>query len=134
MAKKLRNMFVGDEYPFHYFRLWEKGVNANGDVQKLPMNLTTDVSTLKYCARHCNNKASVDDDTASDIYGDLTVIVANGQICAYEWQPNDLPATKIGKWTVTIYGVKTTGEPFHFDTVFEFYLNHKHQVGLTDRG
>lgn len=135
MATKIRDMHVGDKWPPHYFRLFETYFDSStGDVKTKAMDLDNDYQNLKYVARCENNKNDKNDDTKSDING-VMAVVAGTNLCYYTFGTNDLPATKVGKWTVKIYlEKKTTGEPMHLLETFEFTLRHKHPVGLASQG
>lgn len=135
MAKKLRDMFVGDTWPPHYFRIYETYETTDGDILTRPANLTTDYDEIKYSARHESNTEDVNDHTKDDIYNDMDIVISGGNTCYYAWGANDLPEEKIGKWEVKVFLKRaTTLEQFHLAETFEFVLRNKHRYGLQKSG
>lgn len=121
--RRLKDMAQGDLWPFKYFRIWENQLDGEEfSVIKSDLSLFTE---LKISIRHERNKSDINDHAKDDVYVDLDLDTTN--IC--HWVPITGDTDTVGRYVGRIVGIRSSGEPFHSDEWFEYYVTAKSNFG-----
>ena len=117
---------VGDRYPFPFFKLFKKTYDVvSGLFIEAEIDIASELTDVKFCARHESNMADIDDHTEDDIYSSISTDA--GGVCHYEWGVSDL--VKSGMYYILLEIERTDGRKYHSAKTYSFHVEHKMNVG-----